>query len=50
MRLMGVLMFFSCLVTAIFFIDYLTSVWCFFAAIISVVIYWILKDRGFRGA
>jgi hypothetical protein len=50
MRLMGVLMFFSCLVTAIFFIDYLTSVWCFFAAIISVVIYWMLRDRGFREA
>lgn len=43
-RLMGVLMFLSCLVTAIFFTQYLTSVWCFFAAILSGVIYWILKD------
>jgi len=43
-HLMGVLMFSSCLVTAIFFTQYLTSVWCFFAAIISVVIYWILRD------
>jgi hypothetical protein len=43
-HLLGVLMFLSCLVTAIFFTQYLTSVWCFFAAIISAVIYWILKD------
>ncbi|MHC1702863.1 MAG: DUF6629 family protein [Tenuifilaceae bacterium] len=41
---LGVLMFLSCLVTAIFFTQYLTSVWCFFAAIISGVIYWILRD------
>ncbi len=43
-HLLGVLMFLSCLVTAIFFRQYLTSVWCFFAALISGVIYWILLD------
>jgi hypothetical protein len=43
-HLLGVLMFLSCLVTAIFFRQYLTSVWCFFAALISGVIYWILRD------
>jgi len=43
-HIMGVLMFLSCLVTAIFFTQYLTSVWCFFAALISGVIFWILKD------
>lgn len=43
-HLLGVLMFLSCLVTAIFFTQYLTSVWCFFAALISGVIFWILKD------
>lgn len=43
-HLMAVLMFFSCVVTAIFFTQYLTSVWCFFAALISGVIYWILSD------
>jgi hypothetical protein len=43
-RLLGVLMFLSCLVTAIFYRQYLTSVWCFFAAFISVVIFWILRD------
>ena len=44
LRYFGALMFFSCLVTAIFYTQYLTSVWCFFAAIISVVIYWIIRD------
>jgi uncharacterized membrane protein YqjE len=43
-HLMGILVFLSCLVTAIFFTQYLTSVWCFFAALISVVVLWILRD------
>ena len=43
-HLMGFLMFISCCITAIFFTQYLTSVWCFFAALISGVIYWILRD------
>lgn len=44
--IMGILMSFSCLVTIVFFTQYLTSVWCFFAATISLVIYWILRDAG----
>ena len=49
-HVLGIFMFLSCLVTAIFFTQYLTSVWCFFAALISGVIYWILRDskRQFR--
>jgi hypothetical protein len=43
-HLLGIMMFLSCLVTAIFFTQYLTSVWCFFAALISGVVYWILRD------
>jgi hypothetical protein len=43
-HLLGIFMFLSCLVTAIFFRQYLTSVWCFFAALISGVIFWILRD------
>jgi len=43
-HILGILMFLSCLVTAIFFTQYLTSVWCFFAALISGVIFWILSD------
>jgi hypothetical protein len=42
--LLGVLMALSCLVTIIFFTQFLTSVWCFFGALISIVIYWILRD------
>jgi hypothetical protein len=43
-HLLGALMFLSCAVTVVFFRQYLTSVWCFFAAIISGVIFWILRD------
>ncbi len=43
-HLLGILMFLSCVVTAIFFTQFLTSVWCFFAALISGVIFWILRD------
>ncbi len=43
-HLLGALMTLSCLITAIFFTQYLTSVWCFFAALISGVIFWILSD------
>ncbi|MBN1370263.1 MAG: hypothetical protein JW954_08530 [Dehalococcoidaceae bacterium] len=42
MWLFGVLITVSCLVTAVFFAQYLTSVWCFFAALISMTIYWVL--------
>ncbi|MBN1643692.1 MAG: hypothetical protein JW856_02580 [Dehalococcoidales bacterium] len=43
MWLFGVLITVSYIVTAIFFSQYLTSVWCFFAALISISIYWILR-------
>jgi Na+/melibiose symporter-like transporter len=43
-HLLGILMFLSCVVTAVFFWQYLASVWCFFAAFISGVIFWILRD------
>jgi hypothetical protein len=43
-HLMGALMTLSCLITGIFFSQYLTSVWCFFAALLSGVVFWILSD------
>ncbi len=43
-HLLGIMMASSCIVTAIFFTQYLTSVWCFFAALISGVVLWILTD------
>ena len=47
-KLLGIFMFLSCLVTAIFFTQFLLSVWCFFAALISGVIYWILRDSKIK--
>jgi len=44
--MLGILMTLSCLISAVFFTQYLTSVWCFFAALISIVIYWILNDSA----
>ena len=44
MWLFGILITVSYLVTGIFFAQYLTSVWCFFAALISMAIYWILSE------
>ena len=42
--LLGILMTLSCIVTIILFTQFLTSVWCFFGAAMSVVIFWILRD------
>jgi hypothetical protein len=42
--MLGILMSLSCLVTIVFYTQYLTSVWCFFGAAISMVIFWILRD------
>jgi hypothetical protein len=44
MWIFGLLVTLSCIITAIFFREYLTSVWCFFAAFISVIIYLIVRD------
>ena len=41
-RLLGWLMFIACIITGIFYVEYLTSVWCFFAAGVSVAVYWII--------
>jgi hypothetical protein len=43
MRWLGVLMFLAVVVTVIFYVKNVTSVWCFFAAIISVVIYRMIR-------
>lgn len=38
LRLLGVIIFLSYVITIIFYEDYLVSVWCYFAAIISIVV------------
>ncbi len=48
MRAFGVLIAVSCLVTGVFFAQYLTSVWCFFAALLSVTVCWILSEPRTR--
>jgi len=50
MKIMAVLIFLSLVVSGIFYKEYLTSVWCFFAALISVVIFWILKVENRKAA
>ena len=42
--IMGMIMTLSFLVSAVFYREYLTSVWCFFAAVMSFVIFYIIRD------
>jgi hypothetical protein len=42
MWLLGLLIFISYIITLVFYTDYIVSVWCFFAAIISISIYGIM--------
>ena len=44
MWVFGALISASCAVTALIYSQYLTSVWCFFAALISVSVYLILAE------
>jgi hypothetical protein len=44
MKFMGAIMFFSVAVSAMFFKLYLTSVWCFFAAVLSGIVYYIVAE------
>jgi len=43
MWILGVTILFAYLVTAIFYENYLLSVWCFFSSVISISIYFIIK-------
>lgn len=42
---MGILMLFMFIIAKVFYIKYMISVWCLFAAIISLYIYYILKTK-----
>ncbi|MCA1757290.1 MAG: hypothetical protein LC649_07530 [Bacteroidales bacterium] len=46
--LFGILATISLFLTGIFFREYLTSVWCFFAAFISITVYWIISAEDRR--
>lgn len=45
MRWLGIFMFLACVVSVFFYIQVVTSVWCFFAAILSGMIFWILQGN-----
>lgn len=42
--MLGILLLTSFLVTTIYFKDYIISVWCFFAALVSILVYIILNN------
>ncbi|GEP51067.1 hypothetical protein FNO01nite_17390 [Flavobacterium noncentrifugens] len=44
MWLLGVTVLISYLVTTVFYENYLVSVWCFFASVISMSVYWIMSN------
>lgn len=46
MWLFGIAVLLSYIVTAIFYADFIVSVWCFFAAVISALVYYILPSRS----
>lgn len=45
-RLIGILLFISFIITKLLFEDEVISVWCFFAAIISSIVYWVLRNHS----
>lgn len=42
--IMGSAIFISYLITKIYYDNYLISVWCFFASMISLMVYWVLPE------
>jgi hypothetical protein len=47
--MLGVAITISLIVTIIYFSQFLTSIWCFFAALLSIMIYWIIKESSNNG-
>ncbi len=45
-RLIGILLLLSFIITKLLYNDEVISVWCFFAAIISSIVYWVLKNHA----
>ena len=44
-RLIGILLLLSFIITKILFNDEVISVWCFFAALVSIIVFWVLKNH-----
>jgi uncharacterized membrane protein len=49
MWMLGTTVIVSYIITAIFYTDYIISVWCFFASIISIAIYVIIQSVEKQG-
>ena len=45
MRVFGVAVLLALAVTVLFYKGFLASVWCFFAAIVSIMIWWVLRGN-----
>jgi hypothetical protein len=45
MWLLGTTILISYIITTIFYVDYIVSVWCFFASVISVAVYIIMHEQ-----
>lgn len=48
MRILGISVLLSYIISIIFYEDYLVSVWCFFASIISISVYIIMQEIDSR--
>jgi len=44
MYVLGIVMGLSFIAAAVFYMQYVTSVWCFFAAVVSFVIFYMIRD------
>jgi len=45
MWVFGLAIILSYVITSVFYHEYITSVWCYFAALLSVIIYWIALKK-----
>lgn len=48
LKIFGLLLSFSCLISYIYWYSFLTSVWCFFAALLSLSVYLIIRWQNLR--
>jgi len=46
MRLVGILIGIAYLGAYLFYVNFFISVWCFFAAIISLLVYWLMSQKN----
>ncbi|MDE1919101.1 MAG: hypothetical protein KGH56_00160 [Patescibacteria group bacterium] len=50
LNIFGIALFFSFIISGWFYIETFSSVWCFFAAILSFIIYWHFRSRSAAAA